>query len=96
LKQNKIVREQTFCKCGSKAKGIMKFKYYLLACKECKKKIKYKNKKAYQEDIYNMLSAGKFEPIKLMAVCNICRESMFHNYKFQFCIKCRVVKYEYK
>ena len=96
MKKKKKVPEQIFCTCGSKAKGIKKKKYYLLICKECNKKFKYKDKRAYQDDIYNILSIGNINPVKLIAICTICKNSMYHNYNYQFCMTCRTIKDKYK
>ncbi len=92
------VREQTFCKCGCLAIGILRRKdySYTLKCDKCKTEHKYKNKITYQNEIYNILVSEKTKPIKLMVVCIICKESMYHNYKYQFCVKCRAVRYIYK
>ena len=97
MKKKKIEHEQILCICGNMAKGITIFNhYYFVKCEKCKKKYKYKNKKLYQEDAYKTLTPGKTKPVQLMVMCNVCKELMYHNYKYQFCMKCRTVKYIYK
>lgn len=88
--------DNIFCICGKKAKGLKRKDYYLVICDSCKKKYRFDSKKLYQETIYTMFIKAKPKPVKLMTVCGICKESMYHNYKYQFCTKCRIVKYIYK
>ncbi len=93
-----IEYDSAFCICGKKAKGIKKHNHYLIICDKCKKKYKFDSKKLYQETIYTMFAVKnrKLGYIKMMSACNTCGESYYHNYKYQFCVKCRVVKHLYK
>ncbi len=88
--------DRIFCICGEKATGIKRSNYYLIICDKCKKKYKFDSKKLYQETIYTMFVGAKSKHVKLMAICNVCKESLYHNYKYQFCCKCRIVKCYYK
>lgn len=96
MKNKKIEPDNTFCICGKKAKGIKRKNYYLVICDECGKKHRFDNKKLYQETIYTMFAGVELKHVKLMAICNVCKESLFHNYKYQFCAKCRKIKYNYR
>ena len=96
MKNKKIEPDNIFCICGKNAKGIKRRNYYLIICDKCNKEYRFENKKLYQETIYTMLAGDKSKHVKIMVICGYCKESLYHNYKYQFCTKCRVIKSKYK
>ena len=96
MKMKKIAPANIFCLCGNKAKGINRQTYYLITCDKCKKKYKFDSKKLYQETIYTMFAGNKLKHVKMMTICSVCKEPLYHNFKYQFCAKCRKIKYIYR
>ena len=96
MKNKNIESDSIFCICGEKAKGKKQPGFYLICCDKCKKEYKFDNKKFYQETIYTMFIGNSLNHIKVINICGSCGKSLYHNFKYQFCIKCRVVKSRYR
>ncbi len=96
MKDKNLEPDAIFCICGHKAKGIKCTDFYLVICDKCKKEYKFDSKKLCQETVYTMFIDPTPDRIKVIAICGNCKQSLYHNYKYQFCTKCRVIKINYK